>query len=137
MVLLAAAVVAVTIGACVVAYCVLRPRAPRGGEGPLDVAFVHPDLGIGGAERLIVDAAVGLQERCGHRVVIYTAHHDVGHCFEETRDGTLRVVCYGDWLPKRVRGRCYAACAYVRMCYVSLRLAVGRARHEVYVVDQV
>jgi alpha-1,3/alpha-1,6-mannosyltransferase len=24
------------------------------------VVFVHPDLGIGGAERLVIDAAVGL-----------------------------------------------------------------------------
>ena len=27
------------------------------------VAFVHPDLGIGGAERLVVDAAVALRRR--------------------------------------------------------------------------
>ena len=27
------------------------------------VAFLHPDLGIGGAERLVVDAAVALQVR--------------------------------------------------------------------------
>jgi hypothetical protein len=31
------------------------------GKRPVRVAFLHPDLGIGGAERLIVDAAVGLQ----------------------------------------------------------------------------
>lgn len=51
------------------------------------VVFFHPDLGIGGAERLVVDAAVGLQER-GHRVVIFTSHCDPKHCFEEARDGT-------------------------------------------------
>lgn len=34
-----------------------------------NVAFVHPDLGIGGAERLIVDAAVALQQ-CGHTVTM-------------------------------------------------------------------
>lgn len=50
------------------------------------VVFFHPDLGIGGAERLVVDAAVGLQER-GHRVVIFTSHCDPKHCFEEARDG--------------------------------------------------
>jgi hypothetical protein len=50
------------------------------------VVFVHPDLGIGGAERLIVDAAVGLQQR-GHKVVIFTSHCDPNHCFEEARDG--------------------------------------------------
>ena len=50
------------------------------------ILFVHPDLGIGGAERLVVDAAVGLQER-GHSVTIYTSHCDPQHCFDEARDG--------------------------------------------------
>jgi len=31
------------------------------------VVFLHPDLGIGGAERLVVDAALALQTR-GHKV---------------------------------------------------------------------
>lgn len=54
------------------------------------MAFIHPDLGLGGAERLIVDAAVGLQQR-GHRVTIYTGYHDKNHAFPETTDGTLEV----------------------------------------------
>jgi alpha-1,3/alpha-1,6-mannosyltransferase len=49
--------------------------------------FFHPDLGIGGAERLVIDAAVGLQNR-GHKVVIFTSHCDPKHCFDEARDGT-------------------------------------------------
>ena len=53
---------------------------------PRNVVFVHPDLGIGGAERLVVDAAVGLQS-LGHKVTILTSYRDKGHCFEETRDG--------------------------------------------------
>jgi hypothetical protein len=40
----------------------------------------------GGAERLVVDAALGLKAR-GHSVDIYTSHHDPSHCFEETKDG--------------------------------------------------
>jgi alpha-1,3/alpha-1,6-mannosyltransferase len=48
--------------------------------------FFHPDLGIGGAERLVVDAAVALQER-GHKVTIFTSHCDPRHCFDEARDG--------------------------------------------------
>ena len=51
-----------------------------------NIAFFHPDLGIGGAERLIIDAAVGLQKR-GHKVVIFTSHCDPQHCFDEARDG--------------------------------------------------
>ncbi len=50
------------------------------------IVFFHPDLGIGGAERLIVDAAVGLQEQ-GNKVTIFTSHCDPKHCFEEARDG--------------------------------------------------
>jgi alpha-1,3/alpha-1,6-mannosyltransferase len=52
------------------------------------VVFFHPDLGIGGAERLIIDAAVGLHER-GHKVTIFTSHCDPKHCFEEARDGIV------------------------------------------------
>lgn len=50
------------------------------------IMFFHPDLGIGGAERLVVDAAVGLQE-LGHEVTIFTSHRDISHCFDEARDG--------------------------------------------------
>lgn len=47
------------------------------------LGFIHPDLGIGGAERLILDAATELQ-RCGHKVHLYTAYHDLARCFEDT-----------------------------------------------------
>lgn len=57
------------------------------------IVFFHPDLGIGGAERLVVDAAVGLQER-GHRVVIFTNHCDPKHCFDECRDGIYFTLCF-------------------------------------------
>lgn len=50
------------------------------------IVFFHPDLGIGGAERLVIDAAVGLQNR-GHKVTIFTSHCDPQHCFDEARDG--------------------------------------------------
>ena len=54
------------------------------------VIFVHPDLGIGGAERAVIDAALALRS-CGHAVMFITAHHDRSHCFEETQNGTLQV----------------------------------------------
>ncbi|XP_062563954.1 alpha-1,3/1,6-mannosyltransferase ALG2 isoform X2 [Armigeres subalbatus] len=49
------------------------------------ILFVHPDLGIGGAERLVVDAALALQNK-GHTVSFLTNHYDPEHCFEETKD---------------------------------------------------
>jgi alpha-1,3/alpha-1,6-mannosyltransferase len=55
--------------------------------------FFHPDLGIGGAERLVIDAAVALQHR-GHKVTIFTSHCDPQHCFDEARDGKpLSLLC--------------------------------------------
>lgn len=55
-------------------------------------ALPNVTVDSGGAERLVVDAAVGLKER-GHQVIMYTSHHDKNHCFEETRDGTVPVIC--------------------------------------------
>lgn len=57
----------------------------------LKIAICHPDLGIGGAERLIVDAAVELASR-GHEVHVFTAHHDHRRCFEETIDDFMPYV---------------------------------------------
>ncbi|XP_072172780.1 alpha-1,3/1,6-mannosyltransferase ALG2-like [Diadema setosum] len=101
------------------------------------VIFLHPDLGIGGAERLIVDAALALQTR-RHSVKLYTAHHDPSHCFKETSDGTLEVITAGDWLPRSVFGYCYALCAYLRMVYVTLYLILfSREQYDVIVCDQI
>lgn len=57
-------------------------------EQKLTIAFIHPDLGIGGAEQLIVNLALALQNK-GHTIKIYTPYHDPKHCFKETIDGTL------------------------------------------------
>lgn len=62
-----------------------------------NVVFVHPDLGIGGAERLVIDAAVGLQS-LGHKVTILTSHCDPSHCFEEARDGEFQFLSVHDTL---------------------------------------
>lgn len=46
------------------------------------VTFLHPDLGIGGAERLVVDAALALRN-CGHEIRIVTNQFSKEHCFED------------------------------------------------------
>lgn len=52
----------------------------QGRNKQLRIGFIHPDLGIGGAEQLIVNMAVALKNK-GHNVIIYTPHHDPKHCF--------------------------------------------------------
>ena len=91
--------------------------------------FLHPDLGIGGAERLVVDAALALQTR-GHTVSFLTNHHDPTHCFEETRNGKLRVRIVGDWLPRSIFGRFYAFCAYFRMVYAAVYVVLFQSKEE-------
>ncbi|KAG2188963.1 hypothetical protein INT44_004105 [Umbelopsis vinacea] len=106
-------------------------------QAPLKIAFIHPDLGIGGAERLVVDAAVGLQER-GHQVVMYTSHHDKNHCFEETRDGTLEVRVEGDSIiPRTIFGRFYILCAILRQFHLCISLLrQQKDTYDVLFVDQ-
>ena len=106
-------------------------------QGGLNIAFIHPDLGIGGAERLVVDAALALKKR-NHHVRIFTSHHDRNHCFRETINGDLDIVAVGDWLPRHIFGRCYALCAYIRMIYVAIYLSLFSAyQYDVVFCDQI
>lgn len=80
---------------------------------PKTIVFFHPDLGIGGAERLVIDAAVGLKT-LGHEVVIFTSHCDPRHCFDEARDGTAFLLSLCTRSPHTnilLEGVRYARCA--------------------------
>ncbi|KAF5839212.1 hypothetical protein DUNSADRAFT_1348 [Dunaliella salina] len=106
-----------------------------------NVAFLHPDLGLGGAERLIVDAALELVS-AGHAVDIYTTYHDPQRCFEETRgSGGFGVTVAGDWFPRHIAGRFLALCAYIRCILAALYMAwlsfKGKAQYDAVIVDQV
>jgi alpha-1,3/alpha-1,6-mannosyltransferase len=102
----------------------------------LRIGFVHPQLGVGGAERLVLDAASCLQQ-AGHRVTIVTSHLDREHCFERARDGSLDVRAYGDFLPLQIAGRLLAPCNIGRACYAASRLALSRDRFDVIFADVV
>ena len=84
------------------------------------IIIIHPDLGIGGAERLILDAALALQSR-GHSVTIYTSHRDRAHCFEEARDETLDVRVRGNTVfPSHVAGRFHVLMATLRQLHLTV-----------------
>ncbi|XP_054847333.1 alpha-1,3/1,6-mannosyltransferase ALG2 [Eublepharis macularius] len=106
--------------------------APRGGPS---VFFLHPDLGLGGAERLVVDAALALRAR-GCRVQIWTPRYDPARCFSETRQ--LEVRTAGGWLPRSILGRGHALCAALRMIWLALHvLLLSGEEFDVFVCDQV
>ncbi|SCV01247.1 LAMI_0G10264g1_1 [Lachancea mirantina] len=103
----------------------------------IKIAFIHPDLGIGGAERLVVDAAVGLQER-GFEVTIYTSHCDRSHCFEEIKSNSLKVVVYGDFLPTNLAGKFFILFSNLRQLNLTTQMVLkGEVGvHDVFIVDQ-
>ncbi|KAL0406724.1 UNVERIFIED_CONTAM: Alpha-1,3/1,6-mannosyltransferase ALG2 [Sesamum latifolium] len=102
----------------------------------LNIAIIHPDLGIGGAERLIVDAAVELSSN-GHNVHIFTSHHDKTRCFEETVSGTFPVTVYGAFLPRHIFYRLHAVCAYLRCIFVALCVLFMYPSFDIILADQV
>ncbi|KAF3490828.1 alpha-1,3-mannosyltransferase alg-2 [Arthroderma uncinatum] len=106
-----------------------------------NIIFIHPDLGIGGAERLILDAALSLQS-LGHKITIYTSHRDKSHCFEEARDGTLDVRVRGDKLfPAHIKGRFHVLMAILRqLClvyYLTESASADEEEDDIFIVDQV
>ncbi|KAL2496488.1 UDP-Glycosyltransferase superfamily protein [Forsythia ovata] len=108
----------------------------RKGSSKLSIAIIHPDLGIGGAERLIVDAAVELASH-GHNVHVFTSHHDRARCFEETVSGIFPVTVYGAFLPRHIFYRFHAVCAYLRCIFVALCVLFMYPTYDIILADQV
>ncbi|XP_057431785.1 uncharacterized protein LOC130724543 [Lotus japonicus] len=108
----------------------------KGTSSKMNIAIIHPDLGIGGAERLIVDAAVELASH-GHNVHVFTAHHDRNRCFEETVAGTFPVTVYGSFLPRHIFYRLHALCAYLRCLFVAFCVLFMWPSFDVILADQV
>lgn len=104
----------------------------------ITVWFLHLDMGIGGAERLIVTMASTLLQFHSMNVKIFTTHHNPNHCFEETsatKDGILssHLYVYGDWIPRQLpyvrRTGIYfgltALCGTIRMFYLSFVVLIA------------
>src|SRR5262249_54240190 len=108
----------------------LRPAARR----RLSIGFLHPSLGLGGAERVVVDAATELKER-GHHVVLCVAEHEAARAFPETVDGRLEVAVHGGALPGAISGRFRGILSIARAAWAGA--AVARQGFDVIVCDQV
>jgi alpha-1,3/alpha-1,6-mannosyltransferase len=91
---------------------------------------------VGGAERLIVDAACQLAVH-GHDVHVFTSHHDKNRCFEETVSGPFEVKVYGDFLPRHIFYRFHAICAYLRCIFVAMCVLLWWPSFDIILVDQV
>lgn len=126
------------------------------------VAIIHQDLGVGilkmpfpdfklrlgGAERLVVDAAKSLQDR-GHSVTFYTCHYDPNRCFEDTKGDSglsfhlisllieLNIVVAGNWIPRSFFGYGHLACLILRGFYLVLWMyLVSPNNYDWIIIDQ-
>lgn len=103
-----------------------------------NVLFVHLDLGIGGAEQLIVHAARGLGRR-GHNVEIWTTFFDSQRCFpglkqvgssqdfffEQKDKSYVPVRLFGAWIPRSIGGRLTVLCSVLRMSWLCVVLVAA------------
>lgn len=101
------------------------------------VRFLHPDLGIGGAERLILDCALAL-DSAGHRVELCTNHWSDDRRFPETVKGSkFHPKVYFSWVPRHLAKKCFALLAYTKMILAACVIALFSSPADVLVVDQV
>ena len=99
------------------------------------MAILHPDLGIGGAENLIINIALALEMK-GYKVKIYTPFFDPKRCFEECHK--LDIEVKGDLFPRTIFGRFIALCAYIRMFLCALWVCFNvSSEYDYFILDQV
>lgn len=100
------------------------------------VAFLHPDLGIGGAEQLVINLALACKN-LGWYVKIFTPSYDPNRAFAPTKDGTLDVEIRGNLFPRRIFGRFHALCEYIRMLFAAIYLVLFGGNFDMIIVDQI
>lgn len=102
------------------------------------IAFVHPDLGIGGAEQLVVNLCLAAKNY-EYEPHIFTPYHH--QSFPETHDGTIIVHEHGSvngLVPATIFGRFKGLLAYIRSILCVIWLIVHHRRtFDVVVADQV
>ena len=145
---------------CIRSVAAVLSRWPRGptstGEPYMkQVVFLHLDLGIGGAESLVLNLAKAIlpsetnhdksSASARHRdgsngcdISIYTTHCSPSHCYDEVKpDGALApfVRIRGSWLPRKFIFGGTALCSSIRMLYLTYRAAAENPNASVFVID--
>lgn len=98
------------------------------------VAIIHPDLGIGGAEQLIVNVGLALKYK-GYDVQVFTPFFDPNRCLDEAK--LLDVHVHGSWFPMSIKGKAVALCAYMRQLLCALWVLFFGGHFDYYILDQV
>ena len=112
--------------------------SPNSSSKVKHVVFIHLDLGIGGAEQLVLQLATASQD-IGYDVDIVTTRCDQDHCFSSVTLPTGRlsrdVYIYGRWIPPNIFGVATAFMSTVRMIYLTWQVTRYHKSADVVVVD--
>ncbi|MEZ5362013.1 MAG: glycosyltransferase [Bryobacterales bacterium] len=102
----------------------------------LRVAMLHPQMGIGGAERLTLNAALGLASR-GHQPVLFTRELPEERSFDEARSGVVSVRVEPTRIPLAIGGHLKAPLSIARMVTLARGLRSQRRSFDVAYLDLV
>lgn len=93
------------------------------------VLIFHLDLGVGGAERLIVCLALALLE-LGWEVTIATTRFSEDHCFPELLNFKGKILTYGSFIPRSIFGTFTALFSIFRLLYLYICLLLFREKRD-------
>lgn len=98
-----------------------------------EVAFLHPDLGIGGAERLIIDAAKAVMS--SHpKTTVWTTYYDPNRCFSDTKE--LHIQVAGKWIPRSFFGFGHIIFSLISFLWLTISCII-QSTADVFIVDQI
>lgn len=102
------------------------------------VVFIHLDLGIGGAEQLVLQLATASLD-LGYSVDLVTTRCEQDHCFSSVKlpDGRLsqNLFIYGGWIPPNILGVATALMSTLRMIFLTWQVTRKHKSADVIVVD--
>jgi glycosyltransferase involved in cell wall biosynthesis len=102
-------------------FSTMSTSTPTPDNSPYQVVFVHLDLGIGGAEQLVLSLAKASLQ-AGHDVQLVTCNCRQEHCFDEVKkpNGILsdRLHVWGNYIPPCILNMGTALCSSIRLLYL-------------------
>ena len=98
----------------------------------MKLIFVHPNLGLGGAEQLIIQLAHGMQLR-GHEIIIFTNYFNPDRCFDECK--SLKIIQKYN-LPNSIFNHGHVLFAWLKFLLLSIYIYFYESC-DGFVVDQI
>ena len=98
-------------------------------------AFIHADLVLGGAEKLILDMAKVLSKKEENEITIYTNTKQINNNFEISEKIKIKKIL--SFLPKTFLNKFKAIFSYIRILLMTLYIILFEKKYDVYILDQI